>query len=182
MDGVSLTNWVKFGQYQLSVSSQFNLCTGPVQGTYMFYIGEHLSFRLQFWSKVERRTHFGKFLKDFAGRAENFQILLRGRVECCLFTPWESNLFVTHNQYPAKNHHLRQNQRFSPAKNKFKKNIQIVAQNTFAPDSAAGIVKPRQQVAIFLLTWHQLKKTCNLPSSSDNVRFCNLFAWRLWQV
>ena len=34
-------------------------------------------------------------------------------VECCLFTPWESNLFVTHNQYPAKNHHLRQNHRFT---------------------------------------------------------------------
>ena len=95
-------------------------------------------------------------------------------MECCLFTPWESNLFVTHNQYPAKNHHLRQNQRFPPAKSKFKKKIQIVAQNTFAPDRAAGIVKSRQQVAIFLLTWHQLKKTCNLPSSIDIVRFCFL--------
>ena len=83
-------------------------------------------------------------------------------MECCLFTPWESNLFVTHNQYPAKNHHLRQNQRFSPAKSKFEKNIQIVAQNTFAPDRAGGIVKPRQQVAIFLLTWHQSKKNLQL--------------------
>ena len=36
-------------------------------------------------------------------------------VECCLFTPWESNLFVTHNQYPAKNHHLGQNHRFTLA-------------------------------------------------------------------
>ena len=181
MDVVSLTNWVKFGQYQLSVSSQFNLCTEPVsRNIYVLYWRTFIIHS----SKLERRTHFGKFLKDFAGRAENFQILLRrGRVECCLFTPWESNLFVTHNQYPAKNHHLRQNQRFSPPlkvnfKKIFKLLLRILLHQTVQLELSN--VDNRLQFSFWLGT--SQRKTCNLPSSIDNVRFCNLFAWKLLQV
>ena len=111
--------------------------------------------------------NFGKLLKfarQFLGSVLNVAYLLLGKVICL----WHII------NIPPKTTTCDKTKDSLRLKVNFKKNIQIVAQNTFAPDRAAGIVKSRQQVAIFLLTWHQLKKTCNLPSSIDIVRFCFL--------
>ena len=103
--------WPISAQRKFSVQSLYWARSRNIYVLYWRTFITQIAVLIKSWTK----DLFWQILERSCWQAENFQLLLRGRVECCLFTPWESNLFVTHNQYPAKNHHLGQNHRFTPA-------------------------------------------------------------------
>ena len=103
--------WPISAQRKFSVQSLYWARSRNIYVLYWRTFITQIAVLIKSWTK----DLFWQILERSCWQAKNFQILLRGRVECCLFTPWESNLFVTHNQYPAKNHHLGQNHRFTPA-------------------------------------------------------------------